>query len=61
MIKIILSSIVFSLVGSYLLLSLFFGGCSALNEHASYSLGVWKSSGDWQCVESNNPYRNKKC
>ena len=59
--KIIGSSFIAGIVGSYILLALFFGGCSALNEHASLRLGIWSNGGEWQCVESSNPYRNKEC
>tara|TARA_B110000285_G_scaffold189528_1_gene216246 strand:+ start:150 stop:344 length:195 start_codon:yes stop_codon:yes gene_type:complete len=64
MIKIIFSSLLFSIAGSYLLLSLFFGGCSNFNTHAKDQLGLWKQNGrtqNWQCVESFNPFKNKEC
>tara|TARA_R110000772_G_scaffold195672_2_gene306366 strand:+ start:253 stop:447 length:195 start_codon:yes stop_codon:yes gene_type:complete len=64
MIKIIFSSLIASFVGAYLLLSLFFGGCSNFNTHAKDQLGLWKQNGstqNWQCVESFNPFKNKKC
>tara|TARA_R110000851_G_scaffold302157_1_gene458898 strand:+ start:359 stop:553 length:195 start_codon:yes stop_codon:yes gene_type:complete len=64
MIKIIFSSLLFSFAGAYLLLSLFFGGCSKFNTHANNQLGLWQQTGsnqNWQCVESINPFKNKKC
>ena len=64
MIKIIFSSLIASFVMAYFLLALFFGGCSNFNTHAKDQLGLWQQTGSnqkWQCVESFNPFKNKKC
>jgi hypothetical protein len=42
-----------------LILVIFLGGCSM--DKRDLRLGVWKTGSEWQCVEKEQPYRNRDC